>query len=632
MSIARFARILRRPLSDDTGVALATVLVFMFAGVLLSLVVASTVLYSYSFSSSTRAGVQAQSSAEAGVAAARAGLLQGTCASQSGIYQGVDPDYSVQVFRETAPGVWSEGCPTMSQRARLVAKGTAATKGTGGDSSGDVAVIEVILDANTSAPGIEGNGAAIFAYDASGFGGSGHLISNGYDADVMLRTGDVNCTGAADGAANLVVKSGNFTAGGSCQITGSVWVNGNVTLTGNPTIGGSVTGTNVSGMGKIGGNVWADAAVTLNQSTVSNGKWVSGASVSITGGNVTGPVWARNGSAFVGGNVTGLVTANAGDVTVGNTGTTLSGGISASGTVRITGNTTKGGVHARGLRMEGGSLSGGAQIAGPGCNVGGNVAGVVVRSVDTAPGCKALGSGWSIGTVADPAPPISPVKPPAIDVPEWIDFGSNPDELTAAWWPGYEVYVVPSGTDCSVQSTVKTLLERFGTERGLLDARGCKDFGAAAWTPADFDLAGSTSVTLRNDIVIIGHDIHVGGGAKITGAKADGNAKVWLINPDRGAVINGKPDCNTGDRLSIDGGATFANADFLMYTPCRFVLGSGISIRGQVFAGTAGIDGNAHLTFVPVGLPGYDLSTGLPTTPAGTEWDRTVVSQRNIVG
>lgn len=630
MSTARFARLLRRPLSDDTGVALATVLIFMFAGVLLSLVVASTVLYSYSFSSSTKAGVQAQSAAEAGIAAARAELLRGTCVpAHSGLFEGTDPDYSVQVFQETAPGVWSKGCPTPSQRVRLEATGTATAKGVGGDSSGDVAVIEVILDANSSAPGIDGNGAAIFAYDASGFGGSGHLISNGYDADVMLRTGDVVCTGAADGAANLVVKSGNFTAGGSCQVTGSVWVNGDVTLSGNPTIGGSVIGNNVSGMGKIGGNVWADAAVTLNQSTVSNGKWVSGASVSITGGSTTGPVWARNGSAHIAGNVTGLVTANAGDVTVGNAGATLSGGIIASGTVRITGDTTEGGVHARGLRMEGGTLKGGAQIAGPGCYVGGVAVDVVIRSFAT--GCGPH-TGWSIGTVADPAPPVSPVKPPAIDVPEWIDFGSNPEELTGAWWPGYEVYVVPTGTDCSQQDTVKNLLERFDTRPGLLDARGCKDFGASAWTTADFDLVGSTSITLKNDIVIIGHDIHIGGGAKITGAKAEGNAKVWLINPDRGAVANGKPDCNAGDRLSIDGGATFVNADFLMYTPCRFVLGSGISIRGQVFAGTAGIDGNAHLTFVPVGLPGYDLSTGLPTTPTGTEWDRVIVSQRNIVG
>ena len=65
--------------SDEAGVALAAVLAFMAAGVLFSAIIAGSVVFAYQFTSSTRSGIQAQASAEAGIAAARAGLIGGTC-------------------------------------------------------------------------------------------------------------------------------------------------------------------------------------------------------------------------------------------------------------------------------------------------------------------------------------------------------------------------------------------------------------------------------------------------------------------------------------------------------------------------------------------------------------------------
>jgi hypothetical protein len=67
-----------------------------------------------------------------------------------------------------------------------------------------------------------------------------------------------------------------------------------------------------------------------------------------------------------------------------------------------------------------------------------------------------------------------------------------------------------------------------------------------------------------------------------------------------------------------------------MYTPCKVVLSSSTKFTGQVFSGKAGIDGGATLTYTAVGLPGYNLDTGLSTTVSATEEDRTIVSFRNV--
>lgn len=595
MSIARFARNLRRPFTDDTGVALATVLVFMFAGVLLSLVVASTVMFSYTFSSSTRASVQSQASAEAGIAAARAGLLTGECAANDGLFENDDPYFRVQVYRPDAAGGWTEGCPSIAQNARIESHGFASGKGTGGDTTGDQTTIEAILGNSPGDSALSASGPAIFAYSASGFSGSGSIASTrpGEIPDVMLRTGDVNCVGGADGAAQLVVKSGNFTGSGSCNITGDLWVNGDVTLNGGARVQGSVTARNVTvaahGVGK---NVWADETFTGRWSTPVGG-WVSAKSVEIAGATIAGNVWARDA---------------AGTMLVSGAG--VNGTIYASGSLRVTGGTVKSG-----------------QVAGLFCRTGGTVQGPLTVH-GYASGCSAVPN-VSKGT---PVLAASPSKPSAIVVPEWIDFGSKAEHFTVEYWGGTALATM-SGSNCS-NTQFQAALNTIGTNKGLIDARGCSN---------GIDLGGSTAFSVKDDLTIIANKITTGGSISLNApvpATPDDRAKLWIITPD--IVANGTPDCpagtynnewsTSGRTIFLNGTTAFNNFDTMIYSPCVLVQSSSITINGQMFVGGAALSGAATLNFRPVGMPGYNLDTGEESTPAATEWDRQIVSQRNITG
>ena len=121
--IARLAHAARNAGRDESGVALAAVIAFMAAGVLLSAVVASTVVTGQQVSQSTRAGVQSQAAAEAGIAVARASLMRGQCANPATYVSagqaddvetvGVDetlPAYSAQIQYSLNQGAtWVDG-------------------------------------------------------------------------------------------------------------------------------------------------------------------------------------------------------------------------------------------------------------------------------------------------------------------------------------------------------------------------------------------------------------------------------------------------------------------------------------------------------------------------------------------
>src|SRR5690606_14516699 len=93
-----------------------------------------------------------------------------------------------------------------------------------------------------------------------------------------------------------------------------------------------------------------------------------------------------------------------------------------------------------------------------------------------------------------------------------------------------------------------------------------------------------------------------------------------------------QPSCLPGSSLVIEGGFTFgATLSTMIYTPCSISLGSSTKLRGQVYAGGASIAGAAQLAYVPVGLPGVDLSTGAndDDDPANKP-KRQLVSVRNV--
>jgi hypothetical protein len=136
-------------------------------------------------------------------------------------------------------------------------------------------------------------------------------------------------------------------------------------------------------------------------------------------------------------------------------------------------------------------------------------------------------------------------------------------------------------------------------------------------------------VTLNQDVAIFSPKYNFNGGGGFTASQT---RKLWLITPDTVAETPPTPTCTTGESsYSVSGGFTFSsNLLVMMYTPCKVVLSSSTKFTGQVFSGKAGIDGGATLTYTAVGLPGYNLDTGLSTTVEASEEDRTIVSFRNV--
>lgn len=289
----------------EDGAALAAVLGLMAVGLIMTSLILTSVVSGLGFTSATRAGVQAQAAAEAGIAAARAGLAAGTCSDTSGAptYSSpvsTVPRYSATIWRPVSGGGWEAKCPVgTTTQVKILSTGYAETVGMAGQGSGNTAVLEAILAATTTPTAITASGPAVYAYSSTGFGGGGTLYSiDGSSPSVMVKSGNVACTGGSAGISNLVVENGTLSIDGGCSITGTAWASGRITTVGGAIIGGSLVGAGVTHGGKtVTGNVWSSLDVTISGGGTIGGT-VAGQSLSLTNGNVKGDIWIFGASTF----------------------------------------------------------------------------------------------------------------------------------------------------------------------------------------------------------------------------------------------------------------------------------------------------------------------------------------------
>lgn len=251
---------------DDRGSALVAVIGVLAVSVLVTVLISVSVVSALGFTTATRAGVQSQAAAEAGIAVAQASLMRGDCTT--GLYESdTDLVYSVTISY-VKDGVTSVGCPPEgASEVRITAAGEAVDGGVIVSGS-DKSTMEAQYVATSSS--VPASGAAIYAYSATGFGGSGSLVSvDGSDATVHIKNGDVNCNGASAVPDAFVVANGSLTASGSCNIGGSVWASDQVTLTGSIAVGGEVvaSGLKMTGSTRVGGTAWVTGHTDLAWST-----------------------------------------------------------------------------------------------------------------------------------------------------------------------------------------------------------------------------------------------------------------------------------------------------------------------------------------------------------------------------
>lgn len=323
---------------DDEGSAIVAVLGLMLVLAAVAVTIVASSVSATGFTTATRASVQARAAALAGIDAARTGLSLSTCAANNGVYAGsagTGGTYSAAVFVPNGLGGWAAGCPTSaSQSVRVVGTGSAAAKGVAGNTAGDTASTEAILGPG-SVQGVKPSGSAIYAYSSLNFAGSGTLKgANGSLPDVVLKTGDVNCSGGSSGANNIVAGSGAVTIGGSCNVAGNVFSTKSVSLSGNVIVGGSAVAPTVSvPNGTLGGNVFSSGATSVSgggkvvggvyagsladSSSIGGDAWITGAT-NLSGGSIGGRLTTQSltGTGTIGGGAPTIVPAGPGPSSV----------------------------------------------------------------------------------------------------------------------------------------------------------------------------------------------------------------------------------------------------------------------------------------------------------------------------
>lgn len=302
----------------------------------------------------------------------------------------------------------------------------------------------------------------------------------------------------------------------------------------------------------VSGDVWASKTATLTGNPTLGGDLIA-ENILFNGGTIGGSTWSRV------------------DTTI-DWGATLNGNATS----------------ARNLTYKGGTIKGNGWVNGTAQLNPSNVdfRGHLYAKAITGTGSGTVDGGQTVTSVVG-----APKAPDVPIVADWIDL-----KYDTARWPGFTP-VVLSGT-CDY-TALKNAIDGLNGRPGLLDARNC----LGALKVSDYQ-----KLPVPADLVIYAKQFDLGGSGGFAGSNG---ARLWLVNADLGATVNKVPDCGT-QSFKIGGTFSFAGLTLMIYSPCKVVIASSLSLRGQIFAGQVDITGGATLTYAPSGLPGYDLDTGKP--------------------
>jgi len=305
----------------DRGSAIIAVL-GISAVIMIFVSVSGTVLVgALHFTDTTRAGVQAQAAAEAGIVAAQADLTGGVCnAPYTSL---VAPIYSVKVsyqLPDITGTTWHAGCPTNNADVKMV---KIVSVGSGTAFTPTKKTVETIFNYVPAVlpPPVQGTGPGVFGYQVVDSSVTNLTIKQQGNSKpgIMFVNGSMNCQSGGYIQGDIILGGGSYSTTSACTINGDVYASNTVSIDNNSTILGNVVADGVSG----GYSVTLAKGSTVNGSIVSEGPDSIGNKVggSITAGPVTGVtvikgavggsvVSAGTVSIGSGGSVTGSVTQN----------------------------------------------------------------------------------------------------------------------------------------------------------------------------------------------------------------------------------------------------------------------------------------------------------------------------------
>lgn len=229
--------------TSDTGSALIPVIALVALGLIVGGTLSTSVVGGIALSGSTRAALQSQAAADAGVAAAIAGLYAGNCTAQPAATYAATGSvtYSATVQR-LSDGAWQTGCPALlTPQIRVLSTGRAVNAS--GAPYGAPTTVEAVY--NFLWPGAQPSGVGMYLYGGATVQANSSLdLSEG---GLVIKKGNFVC------GKNNAVLNGNVTVTGnldlgsnSCAINGSAWVSGAVTLGSKGSVSGNLTAGSVS--------------------------------------------------------------------------------------------------------------------------------------------------------------------------------------------------------------------------------------------------------------------------------------------------------------------------------------------------------------------------------------------------
>ncbi|WP_166791638.1 polymer-forming cytoskeletal protein [Cryobacterium frigoriphilum] len=273
----------------DRGAALIAVIGVMAVIAIITITVAGTTLSALGVTSATRAGVQAQAAAEAGIAAANASLARQACPPLAS--PGGAPRYTIKLSYQSGGG-WIDGCPQSgSTRVRVLSTGTADLRGPANNASGDTRTVEAIYGSAATEPVVT---AAITAHSGVAFTDSSQLQPGDDNQPVVQAgAGNVSCAGSNVLTADLVIALGSLALEQSCQLFGTAQVGGQARIAGSVIVHGDLSAQSLttSQSSIVRGNAAIVKAATLTDS-------------SQVQGNLNAESLVTTGSSQVGGTIT----------------------------------------------------------------------------------------------------------------------------------------------------------------------------------------------------------------------------------------------------------------------------------------------------------------------------------------
>ena len=295
--------------------------------------------------------------------------------------------------------------------------------------------------------------------------------------------------------------------------------------------------------------------------------------------------------------VQGDIIAANGNISLDNT-CSAGGKVWASGTVSLQGNKTIGGdVIAAGTGLT--RIDPSTDIGG-GVYARGEIDSWGQRCSTGATGWDAAGDACSVARNTGANPVFyfrTDVVAPA--QPAWVDI-----DFVAADWVGrgwtVRTYTGPCNIDNNTRNNAQVLAFSTYTTSTVVDMRGCSS--------VIFSSSANLNITMRTDLTfIVPRNVNLENFSAVSPTSVD--RALRFITPD--TVANGVPTATGCGRFDINNRNDLeAPIAVIVYTPCAVFNSNQLTWRGQYYAGSVTFANNSQLTYVPIGIPGFDLGNG----------------------